>query len=283
MQNTETSHLIDERSPSCFGILSLDNVQDIAIGAAVAAASAYVCMRVWRYIRESMREKPPPNVYLQAAIAELRGQAATPYDSNNAQHEAMLMKLWALLKPREPLASRHTRQWGNIGFQGSDPATDFRAMGLLGLKTLLYFAQNHTENARYLVEHMEQPSQLLCAYPFAIAAINIASDLIPFLEENTALGNEIFIDGSLSPFVRFAELFSVAMMQFDMFNVSFLQNYLQKGGIRELAVMQFNESRKQFFASRLQSTAAMTHPEYLALFGRVLRLRALEFSYIDIE
>jgi hypothetical protein len=47
-------------------------VQDIAIGAAVAAASAYVCMRVWRYIRESMREKPPPNVYLQAAIAELR-------------------------------------------------------------------------------------------------------------------------------------------------------------------------------------------------------------------
>jgi hypothetical protein len=28
--------------------------------------------------------------------------------------------------------------------QGTDPATDFRGMGLLGLEQLVYFAENHT-------------------------------------------------------------------------------------------------------------------------------------------
>jgi hypothetical protein len=54
-------------------------------------------------------------------------------------------------------------------------------MGVLGLKTILYFAQNHTENAQFLVESMEQTAQLSGAYPFAIACINIANDLIAFL------------------------------------------------------------------------------------------------------
>ena len=36
-----------------------------------------------------------------------------------------------------PLMTRKTKQWQNIGFQGDDPKTDFRGMGLLGLKNLL--------------------------------------------------------------------------------------------------------------------------------------------------
>ena len=36
-----------------------------------------------------------------------------------------------------PLLSRVTKQWQNIGFQGEDPKTDFRGMGILGLDNLL--------------------------------------------------------------------------------------------------------------------------------------------------
>ncbi len=36
-----------------------------------------------------------------------------------------------------PLLSRITKQWQNIGFQGDDPKTDFRGMGILGLENLL--------------------------------------------------------------------------------------------------------------------------------------------------
>lgn len=49
----------------------------------------------------------------------------------------VLLQLWSSLKPDFPLKSRIGQHWGEIGFQGDDPATDFRGMGLLGLKNLV--------------------------------------------------------------------------------------------------------------------------------------------------
>ncbi|CAG5075767.1 Similar to Elmod1: ELMO domain-containing protein 1 (Mus musculus) [Cotesia congregata] len=47
-------------------------------------------------------------------IEELR---KTGYDSSNPEHEVILLKLWNLLKPDEPLEARVTKQWQDIGFQ----------------------------------------------------------------------------------------------------------------------------------------------------------------------
>lgn len=38
----------------------------------------------------------------------------------------------------EDLSGRKSRQWQYLGFQGNDPATDFRASGELGLNFILY-------------------------------------------------------------------------------------------------------------------------------------------------
>ncbi len=43
-----------------------------------------------------------------------------------------------MLYPSVELEDRITKQWQDIGFQGNDPATDFRGMGLLGLTCLQY-------------------------------------------------------------------------------------------------------------------------------------------------
>jgi len=40
------------------------------------------------------------------------------------------IKLWTLLKGDEKLIARKSEQWQSIGFQGVDPATDFRGMGM---------------------------------------------------------------------------------------------------------------------------------------------------------
>jgi len=48
-----------------------------------------------------------------------------------------LVQLWNNLQPNVTLIGRISPQWTDIGFQGSDPATDFRGMGLLGLLDLL--------------------------------------------------------------------------------------------------------------------------------------------------
>uniref|UniRef100_A0A673SPJ2 ELMO domain containing 2 n=1 Tax=Suricata suricatta TaxID=37032 RepID=A0A673SPJ2_SURSU len=61
-----------------------------------------------------------------------------PYDSDNLQHEKLLLKLWNLLMPTKKLKARISKQWADIGFQGDDPKTDFRGMGILGLINLVY-------------------------------------------------------------------------------------------------------------------------------------------------
>ena len=92
------------------------------------------------------------------------------YNEENEDHEKMLLKLWHMLKPDEDLEDRYTKQWGEIGFQGKNPATDFRGMGILSLKNLLYFLESKPEEAKRLFSLSQHPN---LGYPFAVAGINI--------------------------------------------------------------------------------------------------------------
>ncbi|CDH52820.1 elmo domain-containing protein 2 [Lichtheimia corymbifera JMRC:FSU:9682] len=98
-------------------------------------------------------------------------RAHTKYDSTNPLHEQKLLKLWKCLMPDTELEARMTRQWGEIGFQGNDPATDFRGMGLQGLDDLVYYASTHPESAQQTFLSSRHP---VSWYPFAIVGINIS-------------------------------------------------------------------------------------------------------------
>lgn len=106
-------------------------------------------------------------------IAYITRTATTPYDPENPQHEQALLQLWQLLKPNTILKSRRCNQWQDIGFQGVDPATDFRGAGILGLQTLLYFASSFNSLARRVLEE--------ASYSFAITGINITAWLLNWL------------------------------------------------------------------------------------------------------
>lgn len=56
--------------------------------------------------------------------------------------------------PSVPLEARITKDWQRIGFQGTDPATDFRGMGMLGLRCLQY-PPTLTYNRRAHAKHTE--------------------------------------------------------------------------------------------------------------------------------
>ncbi|XP_018418914.1 PREDICTED: ELMO domain-containing protein 2 [Nanorana parkeri] len=79
-------------------------------------------------------------------------------------------KFWDLLMPHENLKSRITKQWGDIGFQGDDPKTDFHGMGILGLTNLLYFSRHYTEESRAILSHSNHPK---IGYSYAIVGINL--------------------------------------------------------------------------------------------------------------
>ena len=89
------------------------------------------------------------------------------YDSSNPEHEAFLFDLWKTVFPDVNLKDRRTSQWVLLGFQGRDPATDFRGMGILGLYLLLFFAKNFPQQTRNILGSER-------TYPFAITGINLA-------------------------------------------------------------------------------------------------------------
>lgn len=79
-------------------------------------------------------------------LLDLESIRTTGYDSSNTEHEQKLLELWSLLMPARELESRVSNSWKDIGFQGDDPKTDFRGMGILGLENLQYVFFFNSEN-----------------------------------------------------------------------------------------------------------------------------------------
>ncbi|XP_026090723.1 ELMO domain-containing protein 1 isoform X1 [Carassius auratus] len=117
--------------------------------------------------RINLDTNPQLGISLQACLLQIVGYRnlvveveklrREPYDCENPAHEEMLMKLWKELCPDSPLSGRISKQWCEIGFQGNDPRTDFRGMGLLGLHSLLYFAEHDKATALQVLHDSLQP------------------------------------------------------------------------------------------------------------------------------
>lgn len=95
-------------------------------------------------------------------IQLIRVISAQKYD--HASHQQRLMELWKLTFPSEPFPGPPSEHWKRIGFQGCDPATDFRAAGLFGLDSIIRFAKRHNESFQDIIQH---------SYPFAACALNV--------------------------------------------------------------------------------------------------------------
>ncbi|XP_071029741.1 ELMO domain-containing protein 1-like [Oncorhynchus clarkii lewisi] len=124
----------------------------------------------------------------RSLVAEVETLRREPYDFENPDHEEMLMKLWKTLRPDSSLTGRISKQWCEIGFQGNDPKTDFRGMGLLGLHNLLYFAEHDKATALQVLYDSLQPKH---RYSFAIVGINI-TDLAYSLLLSGALKTHLY-------------------------------------------------------------------------------------------
>lgn len=111
-----------------------------------------------------------------------------PYDRDNPVHEQMLITLWETLFPEEELKSRVSPQWKILGFQGNDPATDFRGMGLLAVKHLLYMATHYTTLLKELCQNQTDDHY----YPVATAGINMSKFLFDFFRSQPD-NNQILI------------------------------------------------------------------------------------------
>ncbi|CAL9700011.1 unnamed protein product [Knipowitschia caucasica] len=167
---------------------------------------------------------------LYVGVEELRKEV---FSSDNPDHESMLLKLWDLLIPSVKLESRITKQWGDIGFQGDDPKTDFRGMGLLGLINLVFFSENYTEKARQVLSHANHPK---LGYSYAIVGINL-----------TEMAYSLLKSGDLKPHFYNAVLTSPERQHFHQL-YCYLAYEFDKFWLSEEpeSIMLFNEYREKF-------------------------------------
>ena len=113
-----------------------------------------------------------------AAIEAIRRIRDTRFDSSNASHESRLENVWNGLRPGvRRRGGRLSLDWQEIGFQGEDPATDFRGMGLLGLMNLEYLACEQRDIASYVLAR-----QATHGLFFAITGINVTAYVMNLLE-----------------------------------------------------------------------------------------------------
>lgn len=122
-------------------------------------------------------------VALTAVAADVDLLRRTAYDPANPKHEAALEELWALLQPRRArTGGLVSKDWTDLGFQGTDPSTDFRGMGYFSLLSLVELARMHPD---FCLEHVQTymcPGNELTYFPFAITSINITGWVLDLLK-----------------------------------------------------------------------------------------------------
>ncbi|EZA55699.1 hypothetical protein DMN91_002233 [Ooceraea biroi] len=168
----------------------------------------------------------------------------TSYNSDNPEHERRLLKLWDLLMPYEPLDARVTKQWQEIGFQGDDPKTDFRGMGMLGLENLVYFAQEYPSTATHVLSHSHHPRY---GYAFAIVGINLTSMALRLLRDGSAQ-THVYNSSKTLPTIRaFHQFYCYLFYEFDGFWIE----------SRPSNIMEFSSIQEKFEKS---IRTALTNP-----------------------
>ena len=106
-------------------------------------------------------------------LFDLQESMLTPFSHDVPEHQQLVPALWAALtRLRPPLpmagdmdtATWRSELWKDYGFQGMDPATDFRGAGLLGARCIIWMCVEEPDISRAMLD---------TGYPFAIAVINV--------------------------------------------------------------------------------------------------------------
>ncbi|KAG1338251.1 ELMO domain-containing protein A [Cocos nucifera] len=150
--------------------------------------------------------------------------------------EDALKQLWRLAYPNREIPPLKSDLWKEMGWQGSDPSTDFRGGGFISLENLIYFAENYQDSFHRLL-HKQNGTRAAWEYPFAIAGINISYTLVQMLElqsdKPTSRAGARFLELLGEDEMAFDNLYCVA---FQMLDAQWLA--------RRATYMEFNEVLK---------------------------------------
>lgn len=166
----------------------------------------------------------------------LRERLEVPFDGSRVEHQDALKQLWRLAYPDRELPSLKSELWKEMGWQGSDPSTDFRGGGFISLENLIFFAQRYPESFHRLL-HKQDGTRAEWEYPFAVAGINISFMLAQMLDLQS--GKPTSLAG-----IRFLELLGEDEMAFDDLYCVAFQMMDAQWLAKRASYMEFNDVLK---------------------------------------
>ncbi|CAF1140493.1 unnamed protein product [Rotaria magnacalcarata] len=179
----------------------------------------------------------------QKLISQIDEIRKTQVTSTDAEHLDLFEKIWSRLVTQsnddhEPMRTI-SKRWTKIGFQGPNPLTDFRGMGVLGLQSIEYLSRDESTCLTYV--NIRPPND----YSFAIGVINAVSWLVALLEIESSkndITHPLLTYFSVHPcnVNEFFRLFSFVFNEWHQFWID------QKADI-----MQFEQLSKRFRAQML--------------------------------
>ncbi|KAM1108985.1 hypothetical protein PS2_008447 [Malus domestica] len=179
---------------------------------------------------------PPLSPLQEARLRYLRQRLQVPFDGSRMEHQDALLELWRLAYPDTELPPLQSDLWEQMGWQGSDPSTDFRGGGFISLENLIFFARQYPESFQRLL-HKQDGTRAEWEYPFAVAGINISFVLAQMLDLQSAKPTTL-------AGIRFLELLKEDEMAFDNLYCVAFQMMDAQWLVKRASYMDFNDVMK---------------------------------------
>uniref|UniRef100_A0AC34FIW4 ELMO domain-containing protein n=1 Tax=Panagrolaimus sp. ES5 TaxID=591445 RepID=A0AC34FIW4_9BILA len=106
-----------------------------------------------------------------------------PFSDTNPLHWELLCSFYKHIMDtgRKPVP-RYGSHWENVGFQGEDPASDLRGVGMLGLCQLLFLSSNAL-SPQLALQLFELSIDKVHHFPLAVVGLNFTQYILEHVKE----------------------------------------------------------------------------------------------------
>uniref|UniRef100_A0AC35GF33 ELMO domain-containing protein n=1 Tax=Panagrolaimus sp. PS1159 TaxID=55785 RepID=A0AC35GF33_9BILA len=138
----------------------------------------YYCFCCWRNPIAPIRS----NVLVDERIF-IVALSKVPFSDSNPLHWELLCSFYKHIMDtgRKPVA-RYGSHWENVGFQGEDPASDLRGVGMLGLCQLLFLSSNAL-SPQLALQLYELSIDKVHHFPLAVVGLNFTQFILEHVKE----------------------------------------------------------------------------------------------------
>ncbi|KAM2685783.1 hypothetical protein EV2_008747 [Malus domestica] len=194
---------------------------------------------------------PPLSPLQEARLRYLRQRLQVPFDGSRMEHQDALLELWRLAYPDKELPPLQSDLWEQMGWQGSDPSTDFRVVSV-GRMKISALSEISVDSVLRVIEmsmnivagesfqrllHKQDGTRAEWEYPFAVAGINISFVLAQMLDLQS-------VKPTTLTGIRFLELLKEDEMAFDNLYCVAFQMMDAQWLVKRASYMDFNDVMK---------------------------------------